>query len=104
MENLKKTDSSINIFVRKIWPKTRKELERAAHSAKTAIDKGEEYIKTLSKEGVKNAKKIAISFRKEKLYYELGKTISITQKSKWQESTAIDGLITEIKNLERENK
>lgn len=96
--------NGVNIFVRKIWPKTRKELEKVAQSTKTAIDKGEQYIKTLSQEGIRNAKKIAVSFKKEKLYYELGKTIAVTPKSKWHESAAIEAVITEIKNLERENQ
>jgi len=103
MVKSKNDDLSVNIFAHKIWPKTRKELEKVVHSAKTAIDKGEKYIETLSQKGIKNAKKIAISFKKEKLYYELGKTIAATQKSKWHESTTIEALTTEIKNLEREN-
>ena len=103
MTKIKKNDFNVNIFAQKIWPKTRKELERAANSTRMAIDKGERYIKTLSREGIRNARKIAVSFKKEKLYYALGKTIAVTQKSKWHESATVEALITEIKNLEREN-
>jgi hypothetical protein len=103
MVKAKNDDLNVNIFAHKIWPKTRKELEKAANSTRAAVDKGEQYIKTLSKEGIKNARKIAVSFKKEKLYYELGRAVAATPKSKWHESAVIEALITEIKNLEREN-
>jgi len=103
MVKQKKDDLKSNIFTRSIWPKTRKELEKALNTSKTAIDQGEKYIKTLSEKGIENAKKIVVSFKKEKLYYELGRVIAATHKSKWHESDTIETLLTQIKNLEREH-
>ena len=101
MTKPKKNDHLLNDFADKIWPGTRKELEKVIESTRAAIDNGEKYIKILSRKSVDNAKKISISFKKERLYYDLGKAVALTPKSKWAESTLIANIVDELKQLDQ---
>jgi len=86
----------------KVWPKTRKELERVLDTTRNAIDKGEKYIKDVSEKGVESAKKLSLSLRKEKFYYELGKTVANTSKTKWTTSKKIEACIKGIKKIDKD--
>ncbi|MCP4652415.1 MAG: hypothetical protein GY858_03390 [Candidatus Omnitrophica bacterium] len=86
----------------KVWPKTKKELERAMKNAKQMIDKGEKHLKSLSEKGIDNTKKLSLSLKREKVYYDLGKVTAVTSKSKWSSTKKIDDLIQKAKDLTRE--
>lgn len=86
----------------KVWPKTKKELEKAIEKTKKAIDTGERYLKTLSQKGVENTHKIALTLKREKLYYELGRTLHDTPKNKWLEGKKIDELIEAINEINKD--
>ena len=94
----------IKELVEKIWPKTKKELEKAIKNAKDMLAKGEKQLKNLSGKGVERAVKISLGIRKEKLYYELGKSAAGTTVSKWQSSRKINSMLKEIKELDRQIK
>jgi len=94
----------IKDFVKKTWPKTKKELEKGMAVTKDIIIKGEKHLKDLSEKGIVKAKKISLSLLREKVYYSLGKSIAATPTTKWRTSKKVKDLITEIKALSCEIK
>jgi hypothetical protein len=88
----------------KVWPKTKKELEKGMVEAKKMLNKGEKYIKSVSKKSVKETKKMSLNLKKEQLYHQLGKALAHSQKSKWTESRKANALVKKIKILDREIK
>lgn len=88
----------------KMWPKTKKELEKALQNTKALIGKGEEYIKGVSEKGAKQARKLSLSLKREKLYYNLGKGMVKVSPSQWSKSKKIDSAVKEIKNISKEIK
>lgn len=77
-------------------------VEKAIETTKETFRKGEDYLKEVSEKGVKETKKISLGLKREKLCYELGKTVAETPKTKWQSSKEIDGLMKQIRELNRE--
>ena len=88
----------------KLWPKTKKELEKGMAEAKKMLSKGEKYIKNVSDKGVKETKKMSLNLKKEQLYYQLGKALAHSQKTKWTENRKAEALVKKIKVLDREIK
>lgn len=99
-----KTRKEIEEIAHKLWPRTKKELESALENTKDILSKGEHYLKDVSDKGIKNTKKLALNFRKEKLYYDLGKTLSKIAKDQWLEDKKSDALLKKIKILDQEIK
>jgi len=95
---------SFKEVIEKVWPKTKKELEKAIESAKKMLIKGEEHLKDFSEKGIEKTKKMSLSLKKEKLYYDLGKTIAATAASKWANDKKVSDLMAGIKALERQIK
>ncbi|MCF7894959.1 MAG: hypothetical protein K9L69_02335 [Candidatus Omnitrophica bacterium] len=88
----------------KHWPYARKELEKGIDNAKKMLSAGEKQIRQLSERGAERTRKIALQVKKERLIYDLGKTIAKTAKNKWGATKRIDKLRKEIKGLEKEIK
>lgn len=99
-----KTKQELEEVVHKVWPKTKKELEIGLKNTKELLAKGEKYLKDFSEKSIKNTKKLSLNLKKEKLYYDLGKTIANLSKEAWLEDKCADSLVKEIKNLGREIK
>lgn len=99
-----KTRKEIEEIAHKLWPKTKKELESALENTKEILSKGEQYLKDVSDKGIKNTKKLSLNFKKEKLYYDLGKTLSKIEKDKWPEDQKSEALLKKIKILDQEIK
>ena len=90
--------------VNKVWPKTKKELEKAIENAKKYLAKGEEYLKEVSEKGIKQTKKLCINLKREKFCHDLGKAVAVTAMGKWKTSKKITALIEKIKELNRQIK
>lgn len=99
-----KTRKEIEEIAHKLWPRTKKELESALENTKEILSKGEQYLKDVSDKGIKNTKKLSLNFKREKLYYDLGKTLSKIAKDKWLEDQKADVLLKKIKILDQEIK
>lgn len=85
----------------RVWPQTKKELEKAISNARVIIDKGEKYFKEVSEKGIDNTKKLSLTLKKEKFYYDLGKTAAQTPKTQWDKNKKITGLIKAIKKIDK---
>ncbi len=96
----KKRKDPLQEFVDKVWPKTKKELEKVAENAKKMLAKGESYLKEVSEKGVEQSKKISLSLKKEKLYYDLGKAVSSCDLAELSSNKKVNGILKNIKKLE----
>jgi len=83
----------------KVWPQAKKELDKGVKNAKKMLAKSEKYLKELSEKGVAQTKKVSLSIKREKAYYDLGKAISAVPSTKWKDSRKISSLVKEIKGL-----
>jgi vacuolar-type H+-ATPase subunit H len=100
----KKQKDPLQEFVEKAWPKTKQELEKAAENAKKMLAKGESYLKEVSDKGIEKTKKMTLSIRKEKLYYDLGKAVSSAGLTKISSNKKISKVLREIKKLDSQIK
>jgi len=98
------SQEKVKELIEKNWPKTKVELEKAMESAKKIISKGEEYIKDLSEKSVDATKKLSCNLKKEKLFYDLGKLVSATPRSKWDSNKKILAMLLEIRAIDKKNK
>lgn len=86
----------------KHWPGAKKELEKGIDNAKDMLSAGEKHIRSLSEKSAAKAKKISLQVKKERLTYQLGKSIASTAKNKWGTSKKIQELRDQVKDLEKE--
>ncbi len=87
-----------------IWPMAKKEIEKGLENAKKMLAAGEKYLKDLSEKGIEKTKKTSFALKREKLYYDLGKTVASTSPEKYTSNKKISKLAKEIKKLDKEIK
>ncbi|UCG35310.1 MAG: hypothetical protein JSW17_00480 [Candidatus Omnitrophota bacterium] len=97
---VKKASKSRFAELKKLWPKTKKEWEKGLKQTKKLLDKGETYLKSVSEKGVEQTRKISLNLKKEQLYYNLGKLVANTPKTKWSKSPKVAKLLKQIANIE----
>lgn len=100
----RKQKSALEKAMRKFWPQTRKEMDKIMKNTKDMMDKGEKYFRDVSERGIENTKKLALSFEREKVYYDLGKAVAQTPQTNWKKSRKVSSLMNQIKKLDREIK
>lgn len=88
----------------KIWPKTKKELEKMAENAKKMLAKGEEHLRDWSEKGIEKTKKLSLSLKREQMYYALGKLSATTPMTQWRANKKISAAVKEIKGLDKQIK
>ena len=86
----------------KIWPVTKRELEKGVDNTKKMIIRGEDYLKSFSAKSAENIRKMSLNVRREKLYYMLGKHTASLSKNKWAKDKKISSLVKEINSLKKE--
>ncbi len=82
-----------------LWKISRKEMKEFMENAGRLTKEGERYIKDKSEKGKKQLELAALALQREKLYYELGKTLAKTSKSKWSVSKKALDISTKIKGI-----
>jgi len=85
----------------KMWPVTKKELEKAIDNAKDLLSKGEESLKTMSDKSVATMKQVTLSLKREQVCFELGRAVAATPIAKWKTSKKIAGFLKEIKTIDQ---
>ncbi len=88
----------------KHWPRAKKELEKGIDNAKKMLSAGEKHLRQFSEKSAEKTRKITLQVKKERLIYDLGKTLSATAKNKWSTSKKIQSLQRQIKELEKKIK
>ena len=84
-----------------LWKATRKDLKKAMKETNTLLKKGEQYVKEAGEKGKVRLEALGFALMREKLYYELGRTLSTLPKNKWQTSKRAGKLINDIKKISR---
>ena len=87
-----------------IWKATKDDFEVAMSETSKLIKRGETHVKSFSGKSKDKLELISAKLRRENLYYQLGKKVSSTTKSKWKDSKIINELRSEISKLSREIK
>ena len=95
-----KKKDTLKYMVEEVWPKTKKELERGIESTKKILNKSEKYLKKVSERGAVQTTKLSLGLKKEKLYYDLGKTVARISPTKWSENKRIKLLLRQIRSLD----
>ncbi len=94
----------LNKKMERLWRIARRDLERISQETFRLARKGELYIKEISKRGERNLEVMGLALQREKLYYELGKTLVYTSKNKWISSKRIKDLLIKIRDISRKIK
>jgi len=79
----------------RLWKLSKKDLERILKDTSRLAKKGEDYIREMSKKGEKNLEVMLLNLQKERLYYELGKSLANLSKNKWSSSKKAEALADE---------
>ena len=87
--------------VDKLWKVAKKDLDKVSKDTMRLVKKGEAYIKEISKKGEENLESMVLALQREKLYYELGKSLASLSKRKWAKNKKVEGSIAKIKGLSR---
>ncbi len=90
----------------KMWKASKKDMEKVIKNAEILAKKGEIYLKDKSAEGKVQLEIASLSLQREKLYYDLGKTLAKTVKTKWSTDKKVLLITNKIKiiNLKIVNK
>lgn len=86
----------------KLWPLAKKELDIGVKEAKKMLSKSEKYLKELSVKGAAQTKKLSLSVKREKAYYDLGKAVASTASANWKTNRKISLLVKGIKDLDKD--
>lgn len=101
---MKKKNEPIQETLAKLWETSKKEIEKISKEAAVLLKKGEKSLKKASEKSKDNIAFINSAIQKEKLYYQLGKTLSGLPKNKWQKNKKITSMIKEISKLNKNLK
>jgi len=85
-----------------LWPQAKKEVDKGVERAKKMLAQSEKYLKKLSEKGAAQTKKLSLSIKREKAYYDLGKAVSAAPSTKWKTTCKISSLVKEIKDLSKD--
>ena len=80
-----------------LWKSTKKDLDKALNETAHLVKKGEEYIKDISEIGKEKLELLTASLRRERLYYDLGKTVANRKKISDKKTQA---MLKKIKGLD----
>ena len=83
----------------KLWKSSKKDLDKALKKAERLAKEGEHYIKDKSEKAKKQLEIMALSLQREKIYYELGKTIAKLPKNKWATAKKTQGFLSKIRGI-----
>ena len=87
--------------VDKLWKVAKKDLGKVSKDTMSLVKKGETYLKEISKKGEENLESMVLALQREKLYYELGKSVASISKRKWAKNKRVGNSIAKIKSLSR---
>ncbi|MBN2482851.1 MAG: hypothetical protein JXD21_01455 [Candidatus Omnitrophica bacterium] len=82
-----------------LWKKTKKDIDKVMKEADGMMKKGEKYLKDMSGKGKSNLDVLSLTLQREKLYYELGKTVAYLSESKDVDVKKEHILLNEIKAI-----
>ena len=94
-------DPRIEKAIKKAWPRTKIELERMGKTSQKLAREGEVHFKKFSEQSVRELKKLSLNISKERLYFNLGKSVANTERDQWLTNKKITRTLKEIRQVER---
>jgi hypothetical protein len=88
----------------KFWKPHKKDLDKAITNVETAIKNSEDYLKDKSAQGKEQIDIALLNLQKERLYYDLGKAISVLPKTKWTTAKKPESLKGKINSINKQIK
>lgn len=85
--------------ISRLWITTKKDFNKVIKDGALLIKQGEGYIKDKSKKGKKKLEAMTLALEREKLYYELGKSLANLSRKKWANSKKAEDLLVNIKKI-----
>ena len=82
-----------------LWKSTKADVSKVAKDAALLIREGEEYIKDQSGKGKQKLENLSLVLKRERLYYDLGKTIANPSKNKASYNKKKQNLLNQIQDL-----
>jgi hypothetical protein len=88
----------------KIWKASQKELDNISRETGKLLKKGEEQLKKVTAESQKKMGLVNATVAREKLYYQLGKTLGSKSVASWRKSKKAASIAKQISRLSKEIK
>ena len=88
----------------RLWGLAKNDLDKVFAETSRLVKKGETYIKDKSEEGRQMLEVMIPALQREKLYYELGKTLAHVSKNRWVSSKKVERFLIKIKKLNQKIK
>jgi predicted hydrocarbon binding protein len=85
--------------IEKLWRTHKKDADKILSDVQRLAKEGSRYIKDQSERGLIRLEIAALNLQKERLYYELGKSIARLPKNRWSVSKRSLNLASEIKSI-----
>lgn len=87
--------------INKLWKQSKKELDKILKDTQRLAKKGEVRLIEASQKAENNLEAMVLSLQKEKLYYELGKSLAKISKKNWKSSKKVEKMLNKIKEKKR---
>ena len=88
----------------RLWKLSKKDLDKVLKDTTHLVKKGEDYIREISKKGEKTLEAMTFGLQRERLYYELGKSLASLSRKKWAKSKKVENSLNRIKSISRKIK
>lgn len=88
--------------VDRLWVTTKKDLNNVLKDGTQLLKQGEIYIKDQSEKGKRKLEAMTLALEREKLYYELGKSLASQPKGRFSKKS--EDLLIKIKKINRNIK
>ncbi len=90
--------------LQELWKNSVAEYDKMTKETSKLLKKGEKNWKKISKKSQDRMEAVNLSMRKEKICYQMGKTLARLPKSRWTKTKKVDSMIKEIKDLNKKIK
>ena len=97
-----KSKKTLEANLRKLWKASQKEFKHLTKETSKLLKKGEKQLRKVSAESQKKMEFINATLKREKLYYQLGRTLGSSSTANWKRSKKANALSKEIKKLSKE--
>lgn len=88
----------------RLWNASQKEFDNITKETSKLLKKGEKQLKKVTAESQKKMELVNATVTREKLYYQLGKTLGSKSAASWKKSKKATSIAKQISSLSKEIK
>jgi len=100
----KKNPQTLRDKLQSLWKNSVTEYGKMTKEAQKLLKKGEKNWQQISQKSQDRLEAVNLSIKKEKLCYQMGKTLSRLPKNLWTKTKKVDAMVKEIKGLTKKIK